>query len=54
VHILINNSSKSTPSLITWKPNTSRWWFTDQGGQLALVGGEGDDPNRFVELKRQN
>jgi hypothetical protein len=53
-NLLINDSSKSTPSLITWKPNNSRWWFTEQGGQLALIGGEGDDPNRFVELNRQN
>jgi hypothetical protein len=53
-NILINESSKSTPSLITWKPHTNTWWFTDASGTVNLIGGERFDPDSFSEIQRQH
>jgi hypothetical protein len=52
-NILLNTGAKSTPSLMSWKPDDMTWWFTTDGGNLELMGGQDVDPDQARELERQ-
>ena len=47
------NDSVSGFSISAWNPKNTSWWFTDESGQLELMGGErSQDPDQCWPLKR--